>query len=178
MTRLSYEYPKHLSFTCNRCTLCCHDSKYRVRSILLLRKEAARISEIIQLSLSEFAERTEDHEPYLYRMRKTKDGKCIFLKDDSCSIYQIRPLICRFYPFELKDLTDNRYAFSYSNECPAIGKGSSLGKEFFKQRFKEFMKSMVENAKMLNPTKIMLPELGILELGFNGIISKAKGYVF
>jgi len=56
-------------------------------------------------------------------MRKTEDGRCIFLKGDSCSIYSIRPLICKFYPFELRRTGKGRFIFTYTDECPGIGGG-------------------------------------------------------
>ena len=92
----------------------------------------------------EFAERTGGPEPFVYRMRK-KGGRCIFLRDNLCSIYEIRPIICRFYPFKLENLGENRYRFSYTEECPGIGKGPQLKRGFFEELFKEFLKSMNEN---------------------------------
>ena len=97
------------------------------------------------LNLDEFAEKIEGFEPYVYRMTKTEERKCVFLEDDSCSIYQVRPLICRFYPFELKNPGKNRYVFDYTDECPGIGKGPKLKKAFFEHLFKEFKDSMKNN---------------------------------
>jgi Fe-S-cluster containining protein len=79
-------------------------------------------------------------------MKKTKDGKCIFLKNDLCSIYQIRPLICMFYPFELKEVGSNRYIFAYTDECSAIGKGPQLKRGYFERLFKKFIELMNKNA--------------------------------
>ena len=142
---MSFEYPKCVRFRCERCALCCGDTKDKVRSILLLKIEADRISKKTLMDLDKFAEKIEGFEPYIYQMRKTEDGKCVFLKDDSCSIYQIRPLICRFYPFQLKNLGNNRYAFIYTDECSGIGKGSQLKRDFFEILFGEFIELMREN---------------------------------
>ncbi len=30
---------------------------------------------------------------------KQKDGKCVFLKNNKCEIYEVRPKICRIYPY-------------------------------------------------------------------------------
>jgi len=142
---LSFEYPKHVRFRCGRCGLCCGDAKDKIRSILLLKIEADHISKRTLIDLDEFAEKIEGFEPYVYQMRKTEDGKCLFLKDNSCSIYQIRPLICRFYPFQLKNLGNNRYAFTYTGECPSIGKGPQLKKDFFERLFGKFIELMRKN---------------------------------
>jgi len=144
---LSFEYPTHVSFECERCALCCGDTEYKSRWIVLLKEEADRISEMNSVGLDEFAERIEGFEPYIFRMRKTMHRKCVFLKDNSCSIYRIRPLICRFYPFQLKNPENNKYIFEYTDECPGIGKGPKLGKAFFEELFREFTDSMKKNRR-------------------------------
>lgn len=142
---MSFEYPKHVCFACVRCALCCGDTEDRIRSILLLKIETDFISKRTLKGIDKFAEKIEGFEPYTYRMRKTEDGKCVFLRDNSCSIYQIRPLICRFYPFQLKNLRNNRYTFTHTNECQGIGKGHELKREFFERLFGKFVELMREN---------------------------------
>lgn len=142
---MRFEYPKGVCFRCDGCALCCGDTEDRVRLILLLRTEADRTSKKTLIKLDEFTEKVEGFEPYIYQMKKSEEGKCIFLKDESCTIYEIRPLICRFYPFQLKNIGNNRYAFTYTNECPSIGKGPQLKREFFEGLFERFMELMKEN---------------------------------
>lgn len=108
--------------------------------------EARRISEKTKKSISDLAERIEGSEPYAYRMKKTADGKCLFLGDGKCTIYKIRPLICRFYPFELNPSKD-RYVFTYTDECPFIGKGPKLKRAYFKELFSKSMEVTDENTK-------------------------------
>jgi len=145
---LKFGYPKNVRFRCEKCALCCGDTKNRPRTILLLKAEADRISQKTSASLEVFAERVEGFEPYAYRMKKTVDGKCVFLKGNSCSIYRIRPLICRFYPFQFKRVKNNRYTFTYTNECSGIGKGPQLKKEFFEKLFARLIELMSENAEV------------------------------
>ena len=145
--KMEFDYPKNVRFKCERCALCCGDTKDRVRSILLLRIEAERISQKTLKSVDDFAEKIEGFEPYVYRMKKTNDGKCVFLKGNLCSIYQIRPLICMFYPFEFKEVGSNRYIFVYTDECPAIGNGPKLKRGYFERLFKKIMETMEENKK-------------------------------
>lgn len=142
---LDFEYPKHIRFKCDRCALCCGDTKDRVRAILLMQVEANRISKKTLKDLEEFVERVKNREPYIYRM-KTADGKCVFLRDSACTIYGLRPLICRFYPFELKDAGHDKHIFAYTDECPCIGMGPELEKEYFEKLFAESMKTMREEA--------------------------------
>ena len=138
---VKFEYPKHVCFRCSRCALCCGDTEAKTRQILLLRAEAERIAEEISKGLNEFAEERNEADPFVYRMRK-REGKCVFLRGNLCSIYDIRPIICRFYPFKLENLGRSRYAFSYTDECPGIGEGAHLKRSFFEGLFKEFLGSM------------------------------------
>jgi len=114
--------------------------------MLLLGIEAERVAQRAQKAIGEFAEKIEGSEPYVYRMKKTEDGKCMFLKDSRCSIYNIRPLICRFYPFQLKTVGSNELVFAYTNKCPGIGKGPRLKRSFFEKLFKKSARIMAKDA--------------------------------
>jgi len=139
-----YEYPVDLRFTCERCGLCCGDTEFRTRRVLLLGREAEHISGELSLEVEEFSDRVEGQEPYIYVMKK-KGGKCVFLRGNLCSIYDMRPIICRSYPFDLEDLGGCRYRFSPTDECPGVGKGPKLSRSFYEDLFEQFLRSMAEN---------------------------------
>jgi len=142
---LSFEHPSCVRFRCERCALCCGDTEHKVRRILLLKAEAECISEKSLKAIDEFAEKNEEFKPYVYSMKK-RGGRCVFLSDKSCSIYEIRPLICRFYPFQLKNMGGSRYLFTYTDECSGIGKGPYLKRSFFEKLFRDFTESMGDYA--------------------------------
>ena len=139
--RVSFSYPEHVRYRCEKCARCCGDTENRVRSILLLKSDIKRISEKKALCPDAFAQKIAGFEPYLYRMRTNTDRKCVFLRNTSCSIYPIRPLICRFYPFQLNP-GPKGYVFEYTDECPGIGKGPRLTRAFFAALFKTFNDAM------------------------------------
>ena len=112
----------------------------------MLEVETKHIADEESLGIDSFALKVEGFEPYRYIMRK-KDGKCYFLSGNECSIYEKRPLICRFYPFQLVNLGDNRYVFKETNECPGINIGSYLGKEYFNKMFEKATSLMSEERK-------------------------------
>jgi Fe-S-cluster containining protein len=131
---LTYSFSQ-CQFECTKCGLCCGDTEQKTRHILLLESEAAEISQKTSRKPEEFCEAIIGKEPYVYEMKKTV-GKCIFLKDNQCTIYESRPLICRFYPFELKFCEDqDKYLFTATLECPGIGKGKTLCKDDFEKLF-------------------------------------------
>lgn len=133
---MKFDHPAAVRFRCVKCGICCGDTKEKTRHILLLAPEAEHISKTTLQPTARFALRINSAEPYAYEMKKRDDGKCVFLKNDRCTIYAVRPLICRFYPFELKSLGDKKYQFLFTEECPAIGKGRMLSEGYFRKMFR------------------------------------------
>jgi len=133
---MSFEYPAAVRFRCTKCGICCGNTQEKIRHILLLSTEAEQITTATSQPIFEFAVKVEGKAPYSYEMRKTaENGKCIFLKNNRCTIYSLRPLICRFYPFELKIAANQKPEFLYTDECPGIGKGKMLSKNYFEKLF-------------------------------------------
>lgn len=48
---------------------------------------------------------------------KTIRGKCIFLKNGKCSIYQNRPTDCKLFPFDIIKQNSKYYLILYSLNC-------------------------------------------------------------
>lgn len=132
---MSFDHPEGVHFRCIRCGECCGDTKEKTRRVLLLSEEAEQIALAAAQPTVKFAVKVEGKAPYSYEMKK-KDGKCVFFENGGCRIYSVRPLICRFYPFELKSLADGRYTFLYTSECKGINKGAVLSKNYFKKLFR------------------------------------------
>lgn len=127
------EYPAELRFQCTKCGLCCGDTKEKTRHILILPAEAEQIATATAQTIPQFAKKIKGKTPYTYEMKKTSEkGKCVFLTKNRCAIYPIRPLICRFYPFELTSKNQKPH-FQHTNECPSIGKGKNLSKTYFEK---------------------------------------------
>jgi Fe-S-cluster containining protein len=124
---VDFTYPLNVCFECNGCGLCCGDTSKKTRRILLLESEAETISAETHLPIEDFAKETTGSHPYVYEMNKPVEGRCFFLKNSRCTIYGLRPLICRFYPFELKFNPDSGiHVFNYTTECPALNKAGRL----------------------------------------------------
>ena len=132
-----FEYPENVRFQCTRCTKCCGNTPTKTRHIIMVEVEAERICEATLQPIVAFAYRIEGRVPYVYEMRKNQKGKCVFLNEDSCTVYALRPLVCRFYPFKLEHGKRRRHLFSFTNECPRIGKGKRLTLEEFRELMRE-----------------------------------------
>ena len=103
----------------------------------MLESEAQEIQKQTELNIEIFCSEIPNKQPYKFEMKlSVDDSKCFFLKPDGCSIYNFRPLICRFYPFELKfDETQQTYTFTATTECPALNQGKRLTQTDFKLLF-------------------------------------------
>ncbi|MGY5858218.1 MAG: YkgJ family cysteine cluster protein [Candidatus Thorarchaeota archaeon] len=61
-------------------------------------------------------------------LKKMDNGDCIFLKEDLCMIHQVRPLVCRSFPFTFDESNDQRtWSLSAKKEiCPGLGTGPQI----------------------------------------------------
>jgi Fe-S-cluster containining protein len=133
--KVTFKYPTTLRFHCTKCGICCGDTKEKNRHIILLKAEAEQLSKATSQPISKFAVKIKGKMPYSYEMKKGENGKCVFLENDRCTVYSLRPLICRFYPFELKVSNSNKLMFLYTEECPGINQGQLLNNDFFIKMF-------------------------------------------
>jgi len=100
---------------CTDCANCC-----KVFSPPVNETDIERISAFLQISETEFVEKylkTDDKGRY-----EMKALPCPFLKDNKCSIYEIRPIVCQEYPHtNKKDFKQLRFKHIGNTEvCPAV----------------------------------------------------------
>jgi len=99
-------FERSLQFRCKRCASCCKLGGPCLTKEDIKQMESAghKISEFVEDSKREYG----SHSLMTSVMKNRKDGSCIFLRTDEkrtayvCSIYEIRPILCRLYPFEIK----------------------------------------------------------------------------
>ncbi len=128
---MGFRTPKNIHFECQRCARCCGDTSHRGRNILLQGSEVERISRHASLRPLSFSSPVSNNGHYQYRMKK-RNGRCVFLDGKSCRIYEIRPLICRFYPFSVKR-KNGAYVFEVAKDCAGIGLGEPVAKTHFER---------------------------------------------
>jgi Fe-S-cluster containining protein len=71
-------------------------------------------------------------------MKNRKDGSCIFLRTDEkrnayeCSIYEIRPILCRLFPFEIKRIDIGSFLLKILPCCNGLNDvdGELVNKKF------------------------------------------------
>lgn len=145
---MSFDYPEKIRFKCLACGICCGDTKERTRHVLLLYEEAKSIAVSLNKTISDIASEVNGKRPYVYEMKKNEsNGKCIFLKENRCTIYSKRPLICRFYPFGLEASQNEQKIFFFTTECPGIGKGMAIRKDYFRRLLGEAERRTVRQGR-------------------------------
>ncbi|MBU0757972.1 MAG: YkgJ family cysteine cluster protein [Nanoarchaeota archaeon] len=87
------------------------------KTVYLLKKDDPSLEGFLRYTML-------DKEGRLLRLKTKKDGRCIFLDDNKeCEIYDIRPNVCRIYPFWAIRLIDgNLKIIRHDPEprCPII----------------------------------------------------------
>ena len=134
--KIALDFPSGTRFKCIKCGICCGDTPAKTRHVLMLKAEVEQISEATNQPIHEFTVDVEGKAPYIYEMAKTKEGKCVFLKNNQCTVYALRPLVCRFYPFELKTARPRKHTFTPTDECPGMGKGRTLSPLYYRKLFR------------------------------------------
>jgi len=104
-------YAKGLRFKCTGCGQCCTGAPGYV---WVIEEEIEQIADYLQLTTKEFSKkylRKVKGRYSLIEMPKTYD--CVFLKENKCQIYPVRPTQCRTFPWwpqNLKSEADWREA--------------------------------------------------------------------
>jgi len=107
---------------CNSCVgkfnCCCSCDK--IDMPILLPLEMEKISLETKKKIEEFCEKKSEH---LYQMKRNEKNTCVFFDNNNrCSVYSIRPVDCRLFPFDIKYI-ENKYVIGYyPHVCTAIPK--------------------------------------------------------
>ncbi len=116
-------------FACEQCGQCCEVHSVGVR---ITREELARLAEHEHQSVPEYlATVVEDRDTYIIPQ------PCRYLADKRCMVHDIKPSVCRKYPFHQRKIVDKDTAWVVIAGCPGGQKllrlltmGKQLGLEY------------------------------------------------
>lgn len=83
-----------IEFNCTKCGKCCHGPAHA--GVRLTDIDATRL--LRGIGPAKFQQSVKAHGDNLPSIRM-RDGKCIFLVENKCSVYDVRPDQCRSFPF-------------------------------------------------------------------------------
>jgi hypothetical protein len=117
-------YSEGLRFECTGCGQCCTGSPGYV---WVTEEEIQKIADFLSISLQNFATlylRKIDGRWSLRELRHTYD--CVFLKDNKCSIYTLRPTQCKTFPWWPRNLQSRSDWIEAAKHCEGISHNASL----------------------------------------------------
>jgi len=110
-----------ICWTCRMCGKCCD-------SPTVSKKDIGNIGGFLKISFNEVVKKYLKEYDGVRGILKEVNGKCIFLKGNKCSIYKVRPIICRLRPFS-PQLDNNEIVLTYDrwflDNCPGLYIGNA-----------------------------------------------------
>lgn len=107
---------------CNSCIgkfdCCCNCEK--IDMPILLPFEVEKIRRITKKGIDSFCVKLTNN---LYQMKRKNDDEekeCYFFDNNKCSIYEDRPIDCRMFPFDFKEINGEYWVIYYNKVCQAI----------------------------------------------------------
>ena len=117
----SYLFDDGLRFECTRCGTCCTGEPGAI--VALSEEELEAIANDRKLDRDAFRQAFVREVDERLSLTEKENGDCIFYKEDGCSIYKVRPIQCRTYPFWLKNLRSSEAWALTCRACEGIGQG-------------------------------------------------------
>lgn len=102
-------------FRCTRCGDCCKG----YGGTYVTEKQMQAIAECINMDLDQFAVEKCRRSGDKYVLAQGESGYCVFW-DKNCTIYPVRPDMCRKWPFIENVLRDIGNWSAMANSCPGI----------------------------------------------------------
>ncbi|AEC01848.1 YkgJ family cysteine cluster protein [Parasphaerochaeta coccoides] len=118
-------YSSGLHFSCIGCGHCCGGGSPGY--VFLSDDDVSDISSFLGVSketfLSDYCRKVDTGTYYRVSLREKKNFDCIFLMENGCSVYPVRPVQCRTYPFWDSIVATVDTWKQEGRECPGINTG-------------------------------------------------------
>jgi len=125
MPRINIETPVH--FKCQEdCSNCCTSAG---GTVIISDKDIQRISKYLKISIQEFIKKYTHEEGTSICLVDKNNTDCIFLADHKCTIYPVRPIQCKTFPFWPQNLKSEKRWNIIMDECPGIGEGPAFSRQ-------------------------------------------------
>jgi hypothetical protein len=114
-------YKNGIRFKCQGTGKCCKSGKLDGYVYLTL-EDRRQIAKHLGLSTQQFTRRYVAKNENEFHFKQLK-GNCPFLEQNQCSIYNVRPLQCRTWPFWPENMKRDTWEKEVKKVCSGIGKG-------------------------------------------------------
>ena len=120
-------YADGVRFGCTESGRCCQNHG-EFNSVYFTKREERALADHLEISLRELRARYLKREDG-YRVARSKDDACIFLDGCSCSIYAVRPVPCRTWPFWPETIAKRDWERDVVPLCRGVGRGALRSRE-------------------------------------------------
>jgi Fe-S-cluster containining protein len=120
-----YFFDAGLDFTCRQCGACCTGEP---GTVYVSADEIRTIAAFIGIPAEAFMDQWLFAFKDSYSIQEEPNGNCPFFKD-KCTIYPVRPLQCRTYPFWFANLRSEGCWARTTARCPGIGSGRHYSRD-------------------------------------------------
>jgi len=127
-----------IKFECQNSGNCCV-SRNSYGYVYLSTNDIKRFSKFFNLSFEDFELKyCQTTDGYIHLTeKKNLNGKCIFLKNNKCTVYKSRPMQCRTWPFWNENMNAKIWNEDIAINCPGIGKGKKIRSDIIDKYLKE-----------------------------------------
>jgi uncharacterized protein len=134
LNKKSVWYEDGLRFTCTQCGNCCTGEPGYV---WISAEEIKRLADFLNKTIGEvmhkYCRRVGNGTSLRERKNLRGEHDCIFLEEvagrRTCTVYPVRPLQCRTWPFWDGNLTSRRSWDRANKKCPGLNKGRHFTRE-------------------------------------------------
>jgi uncharacterized protein len=115
-------YSEGIRFECTGCGKCCRCEEGEIGYVYLNGDDIRALSKCLGLPENEFRKKyTAPKDMYTIIAKPEED--CLFLRDNRCMVYSVRPLQCRTWPFWQTNMLRRDWEKKVLAVCPGIGIG-------------------------------------------------------
>jgi len=129
-------YADGLNFECTQCGNCCSGEP---GFVWVTDEEVAGIAGHLGIPVEEVKTL---HSRLTWRgrtLREKASGECVFFeRGQGCTVYPVRPVQCRTWPFWQTNLKNKQIWDEVSLDCPGMGQGNLIPVEQIIARMREF----------------------------------------
>ena len=150
MTKINFK--DGIKFECQGSGNCCV-SRESYGYVYLSTNDLKRFAKYFNLSIKDFKSKyCQITDGFIHLTEKKNiNGKCIFLKDNRCTVYKSRPTQCRTWPFWNENMEAKIWNEDISINCPGIGKGKTINRNLINK----YLKEDYDNEKLILKKKII-----------------------
>jgi len=131
-------YADGLRFACTRCGRCCTGLGY----VWLSERRIREIAEFLGISVERFTRRYVRRVDNRLSLVEKEHADCFFWEGErGCTIYPVRPLQCRTFPFWPEHLESPDAWRDLAAEVPGIGRGRRFGDSEIRRRLRRSRRS-------------------------------------